>query len=58
MYVRVVRFTDVDKERVDALLATIDEAGGATAGRCDDGADAAVRRIATDRGRSAVLQHR
>ena len=28
MYVRVVRFTDVDKERVDALLATIDEAGG------------------------------
>ena len=28
MYVRVVGFTDVDKERVDALLATIDEAGG------------------------------
>ena len=43
MYVRVVRFTDVDKERVDALLATIDEAGGA-AGRGDDRADASVRR--------------
>jgi hypothetical protein len=28
MYVRVVRFTDVDNERVDALLARIDEAGG------------------------------
>jgi len=32
MYVRVVRFTDVDKERVDALLSTIDEAGGAPPG--------------------------
>jgi hypothetical protein len=28
MYVRVVRFTDVDNERVDALLARIDETGG------------------------------
>src|SRR5947208_13903416 len=28
MYVRVVRFTDVDNERVDVLLARIDEAGG------------------------------
>jgi hypothetical protein len=32
MSVRVVRFTDVDKERVDALLSTIDEAGGAPPG--------------------------
>ena len=28
MYVRVVRFPDVENERVDALLARIDEAGG------------------------------
>ena len=28
MYVRVVRFTDVSKERVDALLARINEAEG------------------------------
>ncbi len=28
MYVRVVRFTDVDRERIEASLATIDESGG------------------------------
>ena len=28
MYVRVVRFTDVTSERVDALLARIDESDG------------------------------
>ena len=28
MHVRVVRFTDVDAQRVEALLARIDEAGG------------------------------
>ena len=28
MYVRVVRFTDVSKERVEALLAQINEADG------------------------------
>jgi hypothetical protein len=32
MYVRVVRFTDVDNERVKALLARIDEAGGPPSG--------------------------
>jgi hypothetical protein len=28
MHVRVVRFTDVDAQRVEALLARIEEAGG------------------------------
>jgi hypothetical protein len=28
MYVRVVRFTRVSEERIDALLARIDESGG------------------------------
>ena len=32
MYVRVVRFTDVTAERVDGLVARIDEAGGPPAG--------------------------
>lgn len=32
MYVRVVRFTDVDKAHIDALLARIDEAQGSPPG--------------------------
>ena len=58
MYVRVVRFTDVDKERVDALLATIDEAGGPPPVVATTGLTLLFDESATDRGRSAVLQHR
>jgi hypothetical protein len=54
MYVRVVRFADVENERVDALLARIDEAGGPPPGVAMTGLtmlyDAAQRT-------AVVLQH-
>lgn len=54
MYVRVVRFTDVNKERIEGLLAQIDEAGGPP-----PGVTATGMRLLFDeaQGTAVVLQH-
>ena len=54
MYVRVVRFTDVSADRVDALLARISEAGGPP-----PGVDSKRLQFLFDesQGTAVVLQH-
>ena len=53
MHVRVVRFTDVTAERVNAVLAQIDEAGGPPAGAPIKGLQILVDE---DQGTAVVLQ--
>jgi hypothetical protein len=54
VYVRVVRFTDVDPERVDALLSRIDESEGPPAGVPTTGLKILVD---ADQRTAVVLQH-
>jgi hypothetical protein len=53
MHVRVVRFTDVSSERMDSLLAQIDEAGGPPPGIPTTGLQVLVD---ADQGTAVVLQ--
>ena len=57
MFVRVVRFTDVTAERVESLVARIDETGPPP-GRADQEAPTGLRRSAGHSRRPAVLRQR
>ena len=54
MHIRVVRFTDVDRERIDAIKARIDEEGGPP-----EGVDSTGIQIVVDeeQGTAVVIQH-
>jgi hypothetical protein len=54
MYVRVVRFTDVSAERMEGLLARIDEAGGPPPGVSSTGLTMLFDEA---QGTAVVLQH-
>jgi hypothetical protein len=54
MYVRVVRFSDVSEERMQALLARVQEAGGPPPGVASTGVTVLFDEA---QGTSVVLQH-
>ena len=58
MYVRVVRFTDVDTGRIESLIATIKESDGPPPGVPTTALKMMRRRRSADCGRPPVLRNR